>query len=635
MGKQILDKHIKYHKYYKPNTTYWGLGIENEFYLQFENPILFTNEQFLKNHKEERYSVNYFSNYQNHILNQIFPKINYNGELPILINSHSFSKTDKNNQPKTINQKNSPTNPNFSGETLWEFTSNNNPILKTLYNNQLIFDGDTFEILTLNFFNTQLEQTFNEFILTRNIFIENIQHTLKKNNILQEFGKIKLMSQNHPYAVMLTNINNVSMFNNGTLHFNITLPTELNENAKIKDWNKFKNQHQNYIKLIQFMEPILIATYGQPDPLSEYDPRFSAASQRCAVSRYIGIGTYNTDLMKSGKILTSNINEFDIASQDYGWYKRYYEYCAYNKLDKIGYDINFNKHYNHGVEIRFFEHQTNDEKINEIFTYLIYLADFSLDNIILDNPIKIKDWNDIVLNTMKYGKNTSLNTKIYNNIFQHKFISTNIFNLSKEILNFLKRKYINSGQLSSLTIKNKELDILTPEKIIEENTDLIINELRAINLTFKKDFEEQRKNLEQKLHYLQNPSKITTNNLTISADIICPSKTQIAINKPSNPFPPNTFIRNIKSPNSITTTTILQTPITENPITENPITENPIIPITQTQINHPEIILNNSSIQISQSIEKASIQISQSIEKSSSEIISEMNKKKCKCCNIM
>jgi histidyl-tRNA synthetase len=29
---------------------------------------------------------------------------------------------------------------------------------------------------------------------------------------------------------------------------------------------------------------------------------------------------------------------------------------AIDKLDKIGLDINFNKHYNHGIEIRFFDH---------------------------------------------------------------------------------------------------------------------------------------------------------------------------------------------------------------------------------------------------------------------------------------
>jgi len=33
------------------------------------------------------------------------------------------------------------------------------------------------------------------------------------------------------------------MFNNGTMHYNITLPTELNESCKIKDYNKFVKDH--------------------------------------------------------------------------------------------------------------------------------------------------------------------------------------------------------------------------------------------------------------------------------------------------------------------------------------------------------------------------------------------------------
>jgi DNA-directed RNA polymerase subunit beta' len=43
------------------------------------------------------------------------------------------------------------------------------------------------------------------------------------------------MTDNNPFAIYMTNINNVAMFNNGTLHYNITLPTELDNNKKIVD----------------------------------------------------------------------------------------------------------------------------------------------------------------------------------------------------------------------------------------------------------------------------------------------------------------------------------------------------------------------------------------------------------------
>ena len=34
------SKHFKYEKQYKKNTKYWGIGIENEIYLEFENENL-------------------------------------------------------------------------------------------------------------------------------------------------------------------------------------------------------------------------------------------------------------------------------------------------------------------------------------------------------------------------------------------------------------------------------------------------------------------------------------------------------------------------------------------------------------------------------------------------------------------
>ena len=41
------------------------------------------------------------------------------------------------------------------------------------------------------------------------------------------------MKDTHPFAIHLTNLNNVGIFNNGTIHFNITLPTFLNNGSLI------------------------------------------------------------------------------------------------------------------------------------------------------------------------------------------------------------------------------------------------------------------------------------------------------------------------------------------------------------------------------------------------------------------
>ena len=63
-GNEMEEKHLKYREQYKPNEVYWGLGIENELYLEFEKKLEIKEENFIKSCKRERYSVNYFENYK-------------------------------------------------------------------------------------------------------------------------------------------------------------------------------------------------------------------------------------------------------------------------------------------------------------------------------------------------------------------------------------------------------------------------------------------------------------------------------------------------------------------------------------------------------------------------------------------
>ena len=72
------------------------------------------------------------------------------------------------------------------------------------------------------------------------------------------------------------------------------------------------------------MEPLIISIYGTPDPFSyivqsknsinqdiiNNSLLFSSCSQRCAVSRYISLGTYDTTIMKIGKLLVDDISNF-------------------------------------------------------------------------------------------------------------------------------------------------------------------------------------------------------------------------------------------------------------------------------------------------------------------------------------
>ena len=445
IGKNSSDKHTKYKDSYGKNELYWGIGLENELYLEFEKKTFVDKKKFLNYHKRERYSVDYYKNYVEEYVDCgfLYESFNHSGELPVLLNSHSLTKTDQFNNSKTLYTKLCEPNPKFCGQTLWD-VAKKNAYLADNFEKNFTFDGDTIEIITNNFYNAKLCDVMKEYKKSKNNFISNLRTVFSENNIFTEYGEIGFIKENHPFAVYLTNFNNIGIFNNGTLHFNITLPTKLQEDGKIADKVEFLNIHKNYIKLIQFMEPFFLAKYGSPDKFStiscDYAKLFSACSQRCAVSRYIGIGTYDTDDMKTGKLLQDDCSQFDVVTKEYGWYNQYYKKCAYIKGEKMGYDINFNKHYNHGVEIRFFDHIADDDIIEEALEDLIYFGDWALENDITENPIKNAIWNGLVVKCMREGKNTQLSfeeLELYSSIFRTKFLNQDISGIYDEIIDLV------------------------------------------------------------------------------------------------------------------------------------------------------------------------------------------------------
>lgn len=480
-----LEKHEKYLKSYKSNEIFWGLGIENEFYLECESRPEISKEFFLNNHLRERYSVNYYSNYDINLKNEAFKHTNhFDIDIPYLINSHSFTDTDRYNNHKSIkgqikvNDKKKDTNqialinnPDFTGKTLGDEIFEANNYLNNNFNKTWLYDGDTFEITTLNFYKTNITQMIKELELSKKDFIENIQQYQENTNLFQDFGKIKIMEKNYPFAIHMTNLNNIGIFNNGTLHYNLTLPTELDNNMLIKNQSKFKKEHKEAIKIIQLFEPLLVCIYGTPDYFSqllnwENVNKFSSSSQRCAVSRYIGLGTYDTDEMKSGKILLTDLKKFP----EYFWYNKYHEKSAYNKLEKIGLDINYNKHYNHGIEIRFFDHISKPELIFESFEFIVYLFDLILESDVnLENPIKTKLWNDLVCNVMTVGKKYIMRYDEINNlekILNIKIEKLNIVDVYYEIFSKLKTRFSVQLNDKNISVGRYSRHVLMPEKFI-------------------------------------------------------------------------------------------------------------------------------------------------------------------------
>ncbi len=501
IGNNQIEKHVKYKNQYLSGEIFWGLGIENELYLEFENKKKISEKEFLNNHKKERYSVDYYSNYKKEELENGFKKmIKFMGSnvlfIPVMMNSHSFTKTDHKNNSKTLYTKKGEENPNFTGKTLIELLAEKDEYFNqekenSIYPNNWIFDGDTIEFVSTKFYKVKLNDIINELVENKNIFINKLNYWFEKENIFQEYGKIKFMEQNNPYACYLTNIENISMFNNGTIHLNITLPTKLNNEQQIEDKKIFIEKHKELIKIIQWLEPIIIGTYGSPDPfatLYKFKDRqkFSNCSQRNIVSRYISIGSYDTDEMEPGKILTKPLDFMELNKLDYWWFNRYHKRKsnAYVKLEQIGLDINFNKHWNHGIEIRFLDHISNINLIKECFEFVIYLADFSLDLDLdsnrIPNPIKDKVWNEITYKVMIDGMDTILNkeeTEFYEKIFGFKIKKNKVVDIYYEIFLNLKNKY-NPIYKSIIKINGKKKEISIPcgkfSSLVLDNEDVVI-----------------------------------------------------------------------------------------------------------------------------------------------------------------
>lgn len=399
-----MPKHHKYNNQYIPNDIFWGIGVEHETYLEGnqykETPLT----DIAKNRKPERYSVNYYSIYKQDDLDKAFADMSgLVADIPTFINSHSFTHCDIVGEHRTTYTRTPQPNPKFSGETLHEFLARHDPYFGSAYEQQFIFDGDTIEFVNLNFYKQTVNAVLHELISNKIEFITRLNTVLSSHKThLAPHLPLTLAKDNYPFARHLTNPANYSMFNNSTLHINITLPTQLDGSGQIADQIQFTNDHRNFIRILQWMEPLWIAMYGAGDVFSSVNPqRFCAGSQRLAVSRYIGIGTYDTTTMPRGKILIAKRDSIRGAE----WYDALYSSTAYTGLDHIGLDINFNKHYAHGVELRIFD-AMSESNLQRVMEDCVFCADFSA--VWSDEIPDIHDyslWQEIALGCIKFGKN--------------------------------------------------------------------------------------------------------------------------------------------------------------------------------------------------------------------------------------
>jgi hypothetical protein len=416
--QQTLEKHLKYKSAYKPNDFYWGLGIEHETYLETSKLKQVTLKELKENRARERYCVDYYSVYDKDTLNLALDGLFEPDKeilIPILINSHTFQKTDIFGEHMTTYERVPKPNPKFNGKTIFKWMCEENPdIFEADFEKSFTFDGDTLEFMTQNFYKASVSSVMEEFTQIEKDFMRAL-NSLPREGLFKLYAPFQISQKNYPFASYLTNLKNNAMFNNGTIHINITLPTQLNAEAKIADPTTFKVKHQNLARVLQWISPLLVVKYGAYDPLCEsktIGEKFAAGSQRVEVSRYIGMGTYDTDKMEPGKILTQPKSELS----NLGWYDEFHKTAGVKYLNDLGMDINYNKHYAHGIEFRILDALPTSD-LTDVLNLVVYLADFSLANQI-ENPTKSALWHRIALNCVRDGKGYYVDVSDQNELYK-------------------------------------------------------------------------------------------------------------------------------------------------------------------------------------------------------------------------
>jgi len=404
---EVLGKHRHYKDEYRPGDLYWGIGIEREFYLESSALRTVNRDWILRNQRPERYSVRYFNSYKpdsfNNAIKGLLPEKG-NIYLPVLFNAHSLLKCDEEGQHETTYEHVPKPNPKHGGKVLFEYLLEGpNPFFRKHFGTSFCFDGDSIELTTQNFYCTSVQQCMSELQWLVKSWIQAANENFGSAGILDQHLPLKWAQHNYGIANMWTNPGNVAIFNNGTYHINLTAPTLLNATGHIADRTDFLKRHQRIARFLQWIEPLLIAKYGSGDFLSAHKKSYSFAkgSLRVAMSRYIGCGTFNSETMPNGKHNTVPTTNLPITTNG-GWFKEFHDSSSYIPLNEVGLDINFNKHYNHGIEFRIFD-WFPENQLEGLLKTLIHCMDQALSLSTIPDPRTNKTWNKLMERSVRQG----------------------------------------------------------------------------------------------------------------------------------------------------------------------------------------------------------------------------------------
>lgn len=421
---------------------YWGIGLENETYLQFEELLIVSGEFIQEKIGFERYSIDYRKCYKPESLTPLLMKAfeqNQNYTVSRMMNSHSFEKLDVNYQHKTLPAAEPSTdlaetaetnpkqveNPEYLGKSIMELFLEDQP-----YNIQSMitqrnktmgsvhFDGDSIEFVTKYFENRTVIDSCNELKATKKLFLDKIN----QSSVLNE--KLNFPDYNNGLNMFMSNQENLVLFNTGTYHFHVTLPS-LTEHSRIVDYNHFEKTHTNAIYLLQWFEPFFIATLGSPDIMGvisdkyNLDKKFTLGSMRNAMSRYIGVGTFNK-VMPKGKILTYKVEDFrkllKFEKEENIWWRDQIEAAMdYELLPEVGLDFNLEKMYQSGFEFRSFDEFPADY-LNDVLFSIILICEHSLTLPDIQWGHDSIAWNNLVFKVLKDGHLTETNEAEKNEI---------------------------------------------------------------------------------------------------------------------------------------------------------------------------------------------------------------------------
>jgi hypothetical protein len=400
---------------------YWGIGLENETYMQFEESMIVSGAFIQEKIGCERYSIDYRKCYKDESYGvpvaSAFDK-NLTYKVSRMMNSHSLEKVDLNWKHRTIAGTDPvEDNPEYAGKSILENFLETQPYniwsmltQKTNPMGSVNFDGDSIEFVTKYFENRTISDSCDELAATKKLFIDK----LNESKVLD--GKLSFPDYNIGFNMFMSNQENIVLFNNGTYHFHLTLPT-LTENSRIVDYADFEAKHANAIYLLQWFEPLFIATLGSPDIMQVIstkfglNTKFAGGSMRNAMSRYTGVGTFHKSMPK-GKVLTYPVADFRkllkfTKEENIWWRDQIAADFDYELLSDVGLDFNQEKMYQSGFEFRSFD-EFPASYLPDLLHAIIIVCEHSLNvpNVSWGHDSVV--WNNLVFKALKDGYQTEI-----------------------------------------------------------------------------------------------------------------------------------------------------------------------------------------------------------------------------------